>query len=307
MAKEFDIYLNKRVTECDVLVYNLPYRDGLSVANRLILESCLQSYILQKMIAVQTGSKLVAHINDMIKLCNERLSVGMELSQDVSFSARYLNIPDDLILHLGVSDLTALESIFFEAENNMVLDISPVVVSVKRPFANMTMPVEIGATVNESKQSMIDAITQTQIEARDIDTWKHGFIDADTQAVVNAELANLCYSLYETMDNTIGIAQYVLGTEIHYPLGRGNNALLIGGTVTGISVERFIEIDHALHIMADAIGSAIKYITLEQSGIVIDMDASPIVKRHRLLSEMDGDTLSDYDDMTLDEIDFVIL
>ena len=30
MAKEFDIYLNKRLTECDIIVYSIPFRDGLT-------------------------------------------------------------------------------------------------------------------------------------------------------------------------------------------------------------------------------------------------------------------------------------
>lgn len=29
--KEFDIYLNKRLTECDIIVYSIPYRDRLTV------------------------------------------------------------------------------------------------------------------------------------------------------------------------------------------------------------------------------------------------------------------------------------
>ncbi len=44
MAKEFDIYLNKRLTECDIIVYSIPFRDGLTATNRMILESCLESY-----------------------------------------------------------------------------------------------------------------------------------------------------------------------------------------------------------------------------------------------------------------------
>lgn len=47
MAKEFDIYLNNRLTQCDIIVYSIPYRDGLTVMNRLILETCLESYTLQ--------------------------------------------------------------------------------------------------------------------------------------------------------------------------------------------------------------------------------------------------------------------
>lgn len=42
MVKEFDIYLKRRITECDLIVYSLPYRDGLTATNRIILESCMQ-------------------------------------------------------------------------------------------------------------------------------------------------------------------------------------------------------------------------------------------------------------------------
>ena len=77
MAKEFDIYLNKRLTECDIIVYSIPYRDGLTAMNRLVLESCLDSYVLQKFIAVQTGSELISHIDEMIKTCYERLNYGV--------------------------------------------------------------------------------------------------------------------------------------------------------------------------------------------------------------------------------------
>ena len=48
MAKEFDIYLNERLHQCDIIVYSIPYRDGLTVMERLILETCLESYTLQK-------------------------------------------------------------------------------------------------------------------------------------------------------------------------------------------------------------------------------------------------------------------
>ena len=47
MVKEFDIYLKRRITECDLIVYSLPYRDGLTATNRIILESCIESWRLR--------------------------------------------------------------------------------------------------------------------------------------------------------------------------------------------------------------------------------------------------------------------
>ena len=85
MVKEFDIYLKRRITECDLIVYSLPYRDGLTATNRIILESCIESYTLQKFVAMQFGSELVSHIDKMIKTCYERLNWGTAISADAVF------------------------------------------------------------------------------------------------------------------------------------------------------------------------------------------------------------------------------
>lgn len=307
MAKEFDIHLNRQVTECDIIVYSLPYRDGLSAANRLILESCLESYTLQKMIAVQTGSSLVAHINDMIKLCKERLSIGIEFSQDASFQVSYASYPDDMVIHLGASDLNVLETSFYEAKNGMVLAVAPLTAYVTRPFSSVTMPILLGADVGEVKQSMIDALSSAVLHVSDVDTQKVDYLKTDAPIVVSAELANLCYSIYDTAETAIGIAQYVLGTELHHSFGFGNSALHIGAAVSGTNAQKFLAIESYAHILANAVDFAVKYITVDASAAVIDVGASSIVKRHRLLSEIDSDTLADLDGSTLEELDFVIL
>lgn len=43
MVKEFDIYLKRRITECDLIVYSLPYRDGLTATNRIIWKAALKA------------------------------------------------------------------------------------------------------------------------------------------------------------------------------------------------------------------------------------------------------------------------
>ena len=48
MSKEFDIFLKKHIIECDLLIYSIPYRDGISVTDRLILNAALESYSLYK-------------------------------------------------------------------------------------------------------------------------------------------------------------------------------------------------------------------------------------------------------------------
>ena len=107
MVKEFDIYLKRRITECDLIVYSLPYRDGLTATNRIILESCIESYTLQKFVAMQFGSELVSHIDKMIKTCYERLNWGTAISADAVFQTHYIMNPEAGAVELAVEDITA--------------------------------------------------------------------------------------------------------------------------------------------------------------------------------------------------------
>lgn len=95
MAREFDVYLTKRLTECDVIVYSIPYRDGITVTNRMILENCLADYILQRFIAVESESDLVSHIDKMIAYCYTVLQNSMEIDTKAEFDKHHIAYPEE--------------------------------------------------------------------------------------------------------------------------------------------------------------------------------------------------------------------
>lgn len=136
MVKEFDIYLKRRITECDLIVYSLPYRDGLTATNRIILESCIESYTLQKFVAMQFGSELVSHIDKMIKTCYERLNWGTAISADAVFQTHYIMNPEAGAVELAVEDIPALETMFAEAESCMVLNAAPLLANIAKSLGH---------------------------------------------------------------------------------------------------------------------------------------------------------------------------
>lgn len=48
MAQTYNIYLRKRLTEFDLIIRNLPYRDGLVIYNRMYLDAMVNYLYLQK-------------------------------------------------------------------------------------------------------------------------------------------------------------------------------------------------------------------------------------------------------------------
>ena len=126
MAKEFDIYLNRRIRECDIIVQNLMYRDSLSVSDRIVLESCIESYTLRKIVAMQTGSALTAHINEMLKTCYELIGAGASVGANVGITAHTLNSAEPSRIVIDADILAHSIRAFNDAENGLQLSLAPI-------------------------------------------------------------------------------------------------------------------------------------------------------------------------------------
>lgn len=309
MAKEFDIYLNNRLTQCDIIVYSIPFRDGLTAANRLILESCLESYVLQKFIAVQTNSELVSHIDEMIKICIERLSLGTSLEASVNFQTHYVLNPTPAVIEIApVDNLETLRTMFTSVDNAMQIAIAPVNAMVAKSLGGGSSDLVVDVDVRDVlKRSILQPTSEIQIYSDVSDMQVQKTIAVDAQIIPNAELVNLCYRLYTASETVMQLAASVLETEIHYSLGSGSSGIEISSKVSDEYATKFEAAQNVVTILASAVELIIQYMEPESSSMQFAAEVATILKRHRLLAEMDEDMLSSYDDMTLEDIDYVIL
>lgn len=308
MAKEFDIYLNKRLTECDIIVYSIPYRDGLTAMNRLILESCLENYLLQKFVAVQTGSDLISRIDKMIKTCYERLNLNTGIDITAEFQTHYTAYPLPNKIEVGAEDIDMLATGFIDAGNNLILKAAPLYVSV-------------GKSLGYGKSDIVTDVEMTNILKRSIEQANNGVIFDSSNlgsiaekkivvkpaTVLSANLANLCYRITTMIDTTLELTASVLGTELHFSFGHAYSGIAIGAKVNATESQKFEVVEAAVTILYEAVESLQQFFFPDSSVVYIGFDADAIIKRHRLLSVMDSDLLSEYDDMTLDEVDYVLL
>lgn len=308
MAKEFDIYLNERLTQCDIIVYSIPYRDGLTVMNRLILETCLESYTLQKFIAVQSGSMLVSHIDKMIKTCLERLNNGVVLDTSAEFQVHYSLRPETAAIELSAERLHTMATVYAAAENALELTSGPVSAYVKKPFGRGESGIEIVSNVEATvKQDFERVGSQLVLEAEPLTPKKQAIEKAESSIVVNSELTDLLYRLCDTATMAIQIAAQAVETEIHFSLGRSQFPIILDNKVLGEQMTKFIEVKSSLELLSSVTGSLTQFVNPATNALEIASEVTAITKRHRLLYEMDSDTLSTYDDMSLDDVDYVIL
>lgn len=308
MAKEFDIYLNKRLTECDIIVYSIPYRDGLTAINRLILESCLENYLLQKTVAVQSGSELISHIDKMIKTCYERLGNSVQIDVSAEFQTHYTAYPTGTMIDICAADIVSSATVFNQADGVLQINTSPLLAFVGKSVGRGFSVIEPDAGLkNVLKQSVLTIQPTMEIEAKVTETSKQNFLQADSSVELAANLTNLCYLITAAGNTAVQIAASVLGTEFHYSLGSGVSAIEFYSAVVGEQMHKYEAVNEAIHILLSVTETITQYMTPSDNSISLNAAMEPILKRYRLLDEMGADELSTYDDMALDEIDFVIL
>lgn len=309
MAKEFDIYLNNRLTECDILVYSIPYRDGLTAIHKLILESCIESYTLQKFVAMQTGSELVHHIDEMLKTCYERLSYATELDVTATFQTHYSLYSDTAGIIMSAECVETLSNLFAKAEFAMQLTAQPVMAYTGKSGGNAESSLVINAALEKDiKNSLLTVAPVVEIETSVLGTNKRSAISVSPGIDIACELTNLCYRFYNGAQAVIQMAADVLATELHYSLGEGTSAIEFSADIgDGDCSTKYEEFETAVIFVAEVVEAIRQFMHPELHGIAIGIVVDPIMKRHRLLSEMDADNLSAYDDMLLEEIDYVII
>lgn len=309
MAKEFDIYLNNRLTECDILVYSIPYRDGLTAIHKLILESCIESYTLQKFVAVQTGSELVHHIDEMLKTCYERLSYATELDVTATFQTHYSLYSDTAGIIMSAECVETLSNLFAKAESAMQLTAQPVMAYTGKSGGNAESSLVINAALEKDiKNSLLTVAPVVEIETSVLGTNKRSAISVSPGIDIACELTNLCYRFYNGAQAVIQMAADVLATELHYSLGEGISAIELSADIgDGDCSTKYEEFETVVIFVAEVVEAIRQFVHPELHSIAIGIVVDPIMKRHRLLSEMDADNLSAYDDMLLEEIDYVII
>lgn len=221
MAKEFDIYLRKRVHECDLIVLSLPFRDGLTVTNRMILESCVKSYLLYEFAAVQSGVDIASHIDEMLKICYEMLSFGTHIGISAEFQTHYSFYPNENIIELGSSDIPMLATMFTEAESAMLIGASPLLVSIGKSLGYGSSEMDLDVNLPDVlKQSVLTLKSEMAFYADVLGTNETDFISVTADIIPSANIVDLCYRVTRAGSTAMEIAALVLGTEIHFSFGR---------------------------------------------------------------------------------------
>lgn len=307
--KEFDIFLNKRLTECDLIVYNIPYRDGLTVMDRMILECCLEAYMLHKFLAVQTGSELISRIDKMVKTCWERLGLEVEPSAEAEFSSVSYVSPISSTIDGRVDPVALFAETYEKVLTEVQIAVEPVKLLLKKyseTNGSDTVPqVEIYKTLKRNIERFEGAV---QIGAGVEESAKHVFEHAVAEAEIGAEMVNLLSRVYGSAETMTAIAATLKDIKIEHVLGRVRADVFADAEIgLGVESQKFLAIEQNLRILAEVTEIALKYCELEKNALTCYVEAGAVLRRLRKLAEVDPYDLTSIDNMPIGDLDYVVL
>lgn len=305
--KEYDIFLKRRLAEGTIIVYSLPYRDGVSVVNRVILQAMLSYFALQKKIAVSNQSSLLAELDEMLATVSERIGDQVCLDAHAKLTLKYKNELEQAAMELDVPAFVLFAQSFFAFESQIGIQVSQPEGYTKSSIGTaLNKMAFLAASLGEQKQVFEAIQNQTVFQADPLAFVKHGFEQGESAIGIEQANPELYYRYTMGMEAVFTIAASIGETEFHYSLGDGSSAMGITTSEPETAAEKKLQINNAIEMFSELVVETISMFAVSNSVEILSaLNAG--MKRHRLLSELDDKTLAEIDNITLEELDFVVL
>lgn len=305
--KEFDIYLRRRLTECNIIVYSIPFRDGLTIYNRMALESCLTHLVLQKFIAAQTGSALEAQIDELLGTVYERLHCGASLDASVEFATHYTIDPVNAGVALKTEDVKLLASAFTRGLNDLQLALAPVDASVSKSTGRGAFGMEMTQTVRGIfKYGMERFHGRVPVRAAVEEMAKQSFEAYAHTVGLEADMTSLCYLIYTAGETALGIAASVQEVDMYYSMGRGRSDMQLSAEIGEAQYTAYCgQLQSAISVLAELTASVTYFVSPSSLSAAVRAEVASVLRRYRRVTEVD--VLSTVDTEPLMELDYIAL
>ena len=305
--KEYDIFLKKQLTEGKIIVYSLPFRDGVSAVNRTILQAVLSYLQLQKKFAVENESVLVAELDDMLATVSEKINNEFSFDASTEITIKYRSELEKAVMELDIPALALLAQSLFAFESQIGIQISQPFAYVKSSMGSGRSDIVVDAeSLAEQKRVFENTNSDAAFDVYELMPLKRDYEKVENAAVFDQTSPDLLYRYTTGLDAAFSIAAAIGETEFHYSLGDGESSMVFDAAEPDTFAEKKLKITASIEAFHSLVVETISLFGVSNSTeILASLEAG--LKRYRLLSELDGKTLAEIDDDTLNELDYVIL
>jgi len=305
MAQTYNIYLRKRLTEFDLIIRNLPYRDGLIIYNRMYLDAMVNYLTLQKYIIGDSDVQLSSEIDDLLERVYNIFSSGMELGAELEvFAAKPTGGSTSAVLSTNETEVH--EETFNTFQNVTQLLTGALKYDIAKSLGSGATEMELSSAPASTLKEALENFEDDILLDADVSTAAVVNAEGDSEVVLDTSNPNLFYLLSvegEAMMNLLFSADF----EMWYTLGTGNSSMYLSVENNGVESKKFMTYESFLNLILE-VGNILQcFIFPEESEAQLHSELGVGMMRYRLLSDMDNSALNEHDELTLDELDYVIL
>lgn len=117
--KSYSITLNKRLTEFDIIIRSIAFRDGFSVDQALIVDSNVLGAWLQTFFASASAMTVKAEVTGEQKTVFEIAESGLSICAAVSAMIQYMIFSEALETEIDVPDIPLQATVLEQAESGL--------------------------------------------------------------------------------------------------------------------------------------------------------------------------------------------
>lgn len=307
--KEFELYLDRHLHECEVLVYSIPYREGLTTFNRIVLDTCLEDLKAQKFMAVQAGIEMTAKVDRLIKEIMERLCSSAVMDAQVRVRTEKLVNLESSALALDINQPKVLMKKLERAEQAIVIATASVAAAAEKAVKKLFSPVEITAAPMGIRKTALERPKAGMELSGEINRVYLEIKETSKSTIeMPGYVPGLFYTLCESGSAAIRIAARVRGIELMRTTGPIRQGLELGCNIERVYTTVSENASSAVAILAQLRGTIEQFFTPKPSWMGITANVALTPMRYRTLAEVDelGENgTKDIDGLTLFELDYV--
>lgn len=304
----YDVYLKRRLTEIDVIITQLVQRDSFAMYDWLYMYCTMGDIEIRKNLNIDSSMIINASMEDLLEIVHEKVNSNMYLDAYADLLNNVLE-SCETGMELSADELDILEKSFTGGDSVLEISVDPLDYSIAHSFGRVSFDMDIFTSTLETLKYSLEKFEEGMELTADIDFSSLKTAESDElKMYLDVEPTDIFYLLTTggqaiTHLSANPLTKYIFKKVLH---DMSLEMFLDASTDTDWKLFKFLETKTSLNLLADVTDVLIQFISV-QSEMYIDCMARAGLKRYRLLSEMDNHILSDFDDMTLEEVDYVIL
>lgn len=306
---DINLMTRSRLTECNLNISSIPFREIIEAYDAIIVDSHVEDTYLRGFFKVDEGMVVHSEIDQIIRNVMERGESALVIDSRADFSAtKDIDLVQDAVLiSCGTTELHATG--FVKADDAIVFSVLPLEAELRYSLGSATNLLELSVpAVDTIKQTFLQPEVPVEITNLPLEFLLTYHVGAESALEFNSEVLGLFYNIFAEAETEMTVDASLLDIKERISLGSGQNDVELRSDIT----------EAPLLKKREQVGGQIVIEVSEQFGkicniqtlinpIVFGATAQAIIRRYRLLQEMDDLDVAAFDDMMLDDVDYVII